>query len=443
MPPAFTNDAEGGLDTDVVTLTIGGRELSNFESYEITSSILEVPNSFAARLGHSGIVRELIALCPPNAPYELRISGQLQASGNLDGYSVPSDAGATLELKGRDILAPLHDAYIREEESFANKSYLDIVQVALAQAGVRPGGVVLHDNAANRRSMSGAEAKARTPRNVEEIVLEKGTGGVVQKTVVARMSETWLGFLRTHLDRAGLFLWPTASGDWCLARPNPFQEPLYALTLDPARQEDDRGFRGGVRRDTYRNGVEPPRYSEVIVYSRTSSKKYGRTKVKSGFVDEEMLALGIDRPLTLKDADVATPEQAERLAQRKLAEGRRATFSLSYTTHGHTARAVSGAGRAVWTPDTVVALDDREAGLSGNFYVDAVTFRRSAGGTSTTLKLSRPADILFGDEPDEAEMARALVTGASVVPGKLVIGEVEIVAGEVDAPETVIFSNER
>ncbi len=399
----LTNDADGGLG-DQVRLVVNGQEVAIAESYEVANSILEVPSSFAMRVGHNGLLQELIKRFPPHAKYQLYIREALQASGRLGGYSVPSDDGSTLELHGRDRLAPLHDAFIREERSFVGQTYLDIVKIALTEAGVDPGGVVKHDNSSNRRTMTGVDVKARAPRNVQEIVVEKGKGGVVYTTVVAKLSERWLDFVRTHLDRAGLFLWAEAGGDWQLSAPNTQQEPTYALSLNATTPQDARGFRGGIRRDEFRNSVDPPRYSEVIIYSRVTAKKFGRSKVKGGFEDQEMIDLGIDRPMTLRDANVASVEQAETLARRKLAEGRRATFRLQYTTHGHSAVNPNGQ-RAVWAPDTMVALDDQEVGLKGLFYVEGVTHRCSEGsGRTTTLRLLRPEDLVFGAKEDGESM---------------------------------------
>ena len=399
----FTNDASGGID-DAVRIVVDGREVAIAESYEVALSVLEVPGSFALRVGHNGLLTTLIKRFPPNAQYTLYIGDVLQASGRLDGFSVPSDDGSTLEIKGRDALAPLHDAFVREEKSFANTSYIDLVATALAEAGIRDesnydgAALIAFTNHVNRLKMSGVDVKAREPANVDEVVIEKGKGGLVYKTVVAKLSERWLDFVRTHLDRAGLFLWAAADGGFVLTQPNPYQPPTYALKLDAETPVDSRGFRGGVRRDTYENGVQPPRYSEVIIYSRVAAKKFGRGKVRGAFEDQEMIDLGIDRPLTMRDANVATTEQAEALARRKLAEGRRSTFRLQYTTHGHSAVSPSGA-RAVWAPDTTVALDDQEAGLQGLFYVEGVSHKCSEGnGRTTTLKLLRPDDVVFGKD---------------------------------------------
>jgi prophage tail gpP-like protein len=54
--------------------------------------------------------------------------------------------------------------------------------------------------------------------------------------------------------------------------------------------------------------------------------------------------------------------------------------------------------RAVWAPDTVVRVLDDEHGISGDFWIEGVTFRGSSShGTTTELTLMRPEDLVFGE----------------------------------------------
>jgi prophage tail gpP-like protein len=98
----------------------------------------------------------------------------------------------------------------------------------------------------------------------------------------------------------------------------------------------------------------------------------------------------------VRDVNVSTDEQAEFFARRKLAESRRTGWQLTYTVAGHSTRAIGGLGRAVWTPDTVVEVEDDEFGLRDLFYIEAVDFRRPP--TTTTLTLMRTGDLVFGSD---------------------------------------------
>ena len=48
----------------------------------------------------------------------------------------------------------------------------------------------------------------------------------------------------------------------------------------------------------------------------------------------------------------------------------------------------------MWAPDTVVAVDDGEYGIQGNYYIERVVFRRGPE-TTTELTLQRPEDLVF------------------------------------------------
>ena len=83
-----------------------------------------------------------------------------------------------------------------------------------------------------------------------------------------------------------------------------------------------------------------------------------------------------------------------------MAESRRAGFNLTYTVAGHTFPTLGTGERGVWTPDTVVDVDDDEFGLYGSFYVEQVGFRRQPQ-TTTELTLLRPADLVFAEDPPQ------------------------------------------
>jgi hypothetical protein len=63
----------------------------------------------------------------------------------------------------------------------------------------------------------------------------------------------------------------------------------------------------------------------------------------------------------------------------------------------------------VWAPDTIVDVDDDEFGISGQFWVESVTFKRPP--TTTTLVLMRPSDLVFGEPGENKVEGKSPVTG--------------------------------
>ncbi len=80
-----------------------------------------------------------------------------------------------------------------------------------------------------------------------------------------------------------------------------------------------------------------------------------------------------------------------------MADSRRNSFSLSYNVAGHTVDAISGGGRLVWQPDTVVHVVDEELGIDGPMYLESCDYARAPKCT-TRLNLMRCEDLLYGEE---------------------------------------------
>jgi prophage tail gpP-like protein len=307
--PGLPFDALGGPD-DRVRLTLDGKEVLVAESYEVKQSILTQPSAFSLRLGWGKVLKDLIAQAPPRTPFELGIGEVPRASGLTDGFEVDQNGTATeLTIRGRDALAPLHDAFVGADGTFTDQTYLELVTTALREVGLADRSV-LSSNAANRRIMTGAPVvELGPPLSVAEILEEAGTRGTVYHVVQAKLGERWYAFLRRHLDRAGLVLWARADGHFTLSRPNAAQAPAYRILRRRGQLRNE----VNVISARFKNETTP-RYSEVIVYARGGGRKFGRGKVKGDFVDDEMEAMGYKRPLVIRDAYASSPRGIPRRA---------------------------------------------------------------------------------------------------------------------------------
>lgn len=451
----FPVDALGVPLDDRVRIALGGTDVRIFEQYEVKHSFFTSPSAFACRIGSGDFMRELTALYPPNTPYELRVAEIVQHTGRLDGYGPEDSSGATaVSLRGRDGLAPLHDAYILADRSFSNASFVELTSLVLQAVGIDEF-TLSGDNAANRAAVSGTrsfsrlvdnpsqatrEALARlekqqasavaanptafyvpiTPGQVPtlvrqgvtvtsaptkptvEIVTIGAPPGAQAKPLQAKAGGRWWELLHKEYRRGGLFL--QAAGDpltFILGQPNTTQAPLYGLY----RQRGAPANAVNVLRARHQNETTR-RYARYIVRGRAggSTKKAGRSQIGAEVVDEEMTALGYTKAWAHVDAEAKNAKRAEFLARRKMAEDRRAGWSLGYTVLGHTAPILGGSGleeRAIWTVDTMVQVRDDEYGINGDFWIESVTLRGSNSGTTTELVLHRPEDLVFG-EPDYA-----------------------------------------
>jgi prophage tail gpP-like protein len=299
-------------------------------------------------------------------------------------------------MRGRGHLKRLLMRCVTTEVQLKDTTYPALVTHALSECGLRDH-LLQTSNAANRKIRSGVHVLARIePRTLDEIIASPTSGGKTIQTVQAKLGENWWQLVKSKLDRAGLFLWDDAEGNFVLSQPNGHQSPTYRVV----RWRGKNPNAVNATRSSYKNDTSH-RHSEVIVRSRTGGKEYGRRNVVGRFDDPEMRALGYDNPLVLRDTKATSPEEAEFLARRRLAEERREGWRLVYTVAGHTTSSlVAGGGRAVWTPDTVVEVKDDEYGIDGVFYLESCVYRADPVSTETTLRLMRLGDLVFGAEEE-------------------------------------------
>jgi prophage tail gpP-like protein len=397
------------LYKDEVALTLGGDTLRVTQQYEVKTAILRQPAGFSIRLGHGGVVAEFLKRYPPNTPFSLSINGNTIQTGNTDGASSGEGGGASeVTYEGRDALAPVIKSCVRRDRSFQNTTYHDLVAAIFDEIGLTDY-TIRGDNTANRRAITGkvtVETKpaeiviatfATKEAEIREVI--PGTTKTTYKSETARIGTRWYDWLKTRLDRAGIFLWAAGDGTFILSRPNKDQSPIARITRIARGERGE----GRVVQHSHRQDVSNV-YTKVIVSGHGGGgKNFGRTKNYGEFVNPwaaQILGGENRQVLTIHDNDCKSPESCVHLARRRVAEMNRDAWQLSYLMAGHSTQAIGG-GRAVWAADTIVEVDDRETGIAGLFYVEGVTFAR-APHTTTLLRLMRPEDLVFATEAEAA-----------------------------------------
>lgn len=394
-----------GAANDTVHLRLGGKlseseEIAIAENYEIKMSILQQPAAFTLRLGWSKTAAEILSKYPPGTPFELRIGTRqnpvVVQSGVTMSRAVPQANFTQIEIGGRDYLAALFDSFVEEEQSFTQATYYDLTRKVLDLVGLTEAkGHYLEKNNDNNRKLISGVTKA--PRDASAIVEEletgaqTGTGKLIYNTIKAKVGTRYYDFLQKQYKLAGLFLWATGEGNFVLSRPNPNQDPAFRIF----RSRDLSVDQTNVLDCHYRDDVTM-RHARCLVYGRHGGRKAGRTKFSGEYVDQEMVDRGFNTVIVHYDADAKTQQEADYLARKIIAEERRAGWQLEYTVSGH--RVISPANKiATWGPDLMCRVDDSELDIHDNFYIEAVTFRRSPA-TTTTVTLMRPEDLVFADK---------------------------------------------
>lgn len=409
----------GTFDEDAVRLKLDGEEIPIVEDYSVHAGVLEVPAQFQITLGHGGLFRHLIAKYGPCTPFTLFIRDHQVQVGETDGGSLAGATATIMQIAGRDSLARLVDTELLDERTFAQKSFADLVKIALEAVGLgdRP---LVFDNSANRKAITGREALQLEKKTIAVLTeigkLGDGLGVEVAETIKGEAGHTYWDVLQPQFRRAGLFLFSTHDGGFVLGRPNGAQQPTTRILR---RRGNDNNQVSVLGRPDWHHSVVR-RYSEAIVIGRAGGGKHGRSEVLGRYIDEEMVAIlnrnPADRadggkrrkPKVIRDSHVSTPDQANALARRVIAESRRSAWHLSYTVAGHSAPAIGG-GRAVWQPDTVVEVIDDELGIEGPMYVESVAFSRRPE-TTTVLNLMRLEDLVYAEDvPQKLRHKRGVV----------------------------------
>lgn len=397
----------GGVD-DEVTLTIGGAGTVRIaESYEVKQAIFTQPNGYAIRLGNSEAARKLLAYGKPNTPTELRINGRLQQTGWTDGPELSSSAsaGTTVTIHGRDALAVVHDPYVRADQTFGSSlSYGELTGQVL-DIVVPRSYTLVYSNAANRQATTGASIQLSAPDD-----LKAALAAPKSKQRTAKFGSKWWEFLKKEHQEAGIFLWATADGNFVLSQPHAGQAPIYRIAREYGKTRNT----VSVTSCQFKNS-SVGRFSSYEVRARGGGKAAtaiaspngpsggasgggtGRRQHVGVYTDDEMVAWGIDRPWTNLHAKATSPAQCDFIARRECAKNRHENWNLVYTVAGHSTVSMDGRSRVVWGVDTIVQVKDEIIGVEGDFWIEAVTFKRGPDGTSTELILQRPVDLIFGE----------------------------------------------
>jgi len=382
---------------DRVRLKLGTEEVIAVESYEVHMGVLTQPSRFAARTGHGGVLKKLTDKYPAGIAFELLVNDQTQFIGRVD--SRKASGNSTLTLGGRGKLGELIGVTAQADKVYTHATYLELTNQILKDAGVK-NVTVKDDPTDDRKKKTGvvnAGSSAQTATDISTKTKKKSKYYIVHPPQI-KVGEDYYGFLKTHLDRAGLFLYDTAiEGALVLTQPDGNQAPLYRIHVPSGTWS--KTAEAGTVIDFDWSDDTSERMSDYVVYGRSGGGAFGRSKVRSGFQDEEMIALGINRPCGLKDLHCSSADEAEFLARRKIALSRRKGWSLTYTMAGHTVPALAdGQKSIVWARDTVVKVVDEELGFSEDMWIENVDLIGDESMTKTVVHLMRKTDLVFGED---------------------------------------------
>lgn len=408
---------------DKVELRVAGTTINITKDYEVNASVIEQPARFDLSLGRAEQFSELRELLGKGGKFQLIVNDLVFQTGELDGIS-NSSGDRTIPVTGACLLKELAANHIRSERHFSESTYTDLTVAGMQDCGISA--LVFASNDANLKAITGYDivavnAEIKEPEldadgnavEVTETDPVKGETKKTYRTIKAKLGTPWITFLARQYQRDGLFLWSAGDGNLVLAKPNPFRAPVASLwrkMIEPAADGRPAKFAGNIighRWVDQRSG----RYTECIVYTGDAKGK----KVFAKAVDFEMVQylnreyypeITLDqynddkfycrrRRLVVHDKTARTVDRCQAIADRKLAETRRAGWKLQYQVVGHSIIGVNGQ-RMNWAHDIVINVNDDEIGFYGSLYVDTVKLAESMGtGRDCWLGVMRPGDMAF------------------------------------------------
>ena len=348
-----------------VTIIVDGREIRDWESYEVRLSVIEPANTAALS---SVFERKRAEALVPGAPVTLMIDGRSVFCGYI----------TSRERHGHRLTLQCHDPmWLMVQNSAPLRR--------LTKDSIRSVAEVLVDGVFARVQFLNAENRALFGRGGRRVSAEPPVFDRPDDPpkIPAGMSR-WTA-LAEVLRRADLLAWGSGDGrSLILAKPNYAQEPRFDLRISTSTSRPStcgdisisESIENRSRTVTVIAAALPPRDWQ----GRFMPSPKGRRrppKGLTGFAEDPSFPLDIhqlivEEPRTVSEADL--------LAQAYLDDAKAESRVVTVEAWQH------GQGRSLYAPDTLADVADGRNGFLERLYVRAVTYSGSRDDERSTLE---------------------------------------------------------
>jgi len=394
-----------------------GIQFDTWTSYRFSDHFLTPADGWSMTLGDESVGDQLIAKLQPGQTVRLTVNGHVTSTGYIDAVSVSTDrsSGTNVTLEGRDKMGAVVDGSIDPLTRFtANQTIFDVASAVLTPFNFSTLAV---DNDVNKGVITGQLRGVKTTKK----------GKVLKSYQLANQlkphpHEGAFAFLSRLTQRSGLWVWPSADGQFVvLAQPDFDQEKLYDITHKRgAAGAANNVISGHVRRD----GGDQPSMIVATGAGTGGDNAFGQLRVLAvnGFTAYD--AMGVLRPevqqvlttyrsapvvqtlgvfpawqqypqktsriIYLHDDESHTIDQLTVFAKREMSLCQRKTLTATYVLEGHECNGMP------WAIDTIVQVEDDVSNIHERMWVLSRTFTKDRStGTRTTVELIRPGTMLF------------------------------------------------
>lgn len=370
-----------------VSVRIDGKVVEKWESYEVTSDMLQPADSFRMALPNAGL--DVFNLCQPDKAVQVLLDGTVVLTGYIDDRGYRSGPGGTLlEINGRDKGGRLMD------ESAPLTSFAGLGIQQLAEKMVKDWfPVVSLLNTENRRLIRGKGAPQAKVSSEPAIV-----NSAHPERKVSPGESRWQVLAR-FMEQAHVLGWSSANGrEFIVSLPNYAQEAQYSFFV--AGEASARRAESNVIDFDLTDSVGE-RYSMIVACGSSKGKEAkaanqyaGRVTRRRGVArdnPDDPFGIGLDfrhrKVLLVSDDDVKNDQLAQDRADREMAVRNASGRRVTLTVRGHS-QIRDGARPALYAPDSMARLEVEAIGLAGTFLVTGVRYQHSAqAGEVTELTL--------------------------------------------------------
>ena len=354
-----------------VTLLIGGRAHSDWESFDVDSDLQTPADGWRVSLGQAP--GKMPAAVVPCASCEIRIGADTVMMGAVDEVDVSVDkTGHRLSLFGRDGAGVLVDCsapvFVRRMATLQ-----EIIQAVVVPLGID----------ARRIRIS-----ADTQRVREKINVEPGAGA-------------W-DVLAQSAEANGLWPWFAPDGTLIVGGPDYSTAPVATLVLRRS------GVGNNVLSLDHRISLAG-RYSEVTVLGQThgTETESGKHALRG---DAKDAGVPGKRPKIVIDHESDNKAIATDRARKLLADSRLSAMTLTALVKGLRIAAPGEPGDGqLWTPGQRVRVISEPHGLDGIYFLMARNFSGSRGaGAVTQLTLTEDSVWVLDAHPHKNQHRRGV-----------------------------------
>lgn len=345
--------------SEAVTLLIGGRAHSQWESYRIDSDLLTPADAWDVSVW---IPRDqsLPEIVGAGSLVQVQVGTDTVLTGLVDDLNVEvGKQGTQISLSGRDQAAVLVDC---------SAPLMTLQEASLEQIVaqvVRPLGI--------------------------RAIRYQGAAHAARRKVQVEPGMTAWELLANACEANGVWPWMAPDGTLIIGGPDYSAPPVADLVL----RYNGRG--NNVERLAVRLSIAN-RYSEITVLGQAPGSEIdpAQTKIRATARDR---GLRVHRPQIVVDSNCETLAIAQRRARKLLADSRLDSLSITVTVPGHRT-----SGGKLWTPGQRVHLVSEPHGLNGIYFLMRRSLQRDRyQGTTTELELKEDGAWVLDAQPQKVK----------------------------------------